>query len=277
MAANVNFFLLDRQRLTGSDTQLFFDQVNAGDHFCNRVFYLNTGVHFDEIELAVFEQELESTCTAIADINTRFSATFADVATQFRGNARCWRFFDHFLVAALHGAVTFRQIDSVALTVSQYLNLDVARIFQVFLHVNHIVAESSFRFRTGHGDGLCQFSVAAHYAHTATAAAAGGFDNHRITNAFSNGTVFIHIVAQRAVRTRYARDARFFHRRDCGYFVAHQANGFCFRANEDKAGAFNLLGKVGVLGEEAVTRMDCYCAGDFSGADDCRDVQITFY
>lgn len=84
MAANVNFFLLDRQRLTGSDTQLFFDQVNAGDHFSNRVFYLNTGVHFDEIELAVFEQELESTCTAIADINTRFSATFADVATQFR-------------------------------------------------------------------------------------------------------------------------------------------------------------------------------------------------
>lgn len=68
-----------------------------------------------------------------------------------------------------------------------------------------------------------------------------------------------------------------FHRRDCGYFVAHQANGFCFRANEDKAGALNLLGKVGVLGEEAVTRMDCYCAGDFSGADDCRDVQITFY
>lgn len=50
----------------------------------------------------------------------------------------------------------------------------------------------------------------------------------------------------------YARNARFFHRRDCGYFVAHQANGFCFRANEDKAGALNLLGKVGVLGEEAV-------------------------
>ena len=60
---------------------------------------------------------------------------------------------------------------------------------------------------------------------------------------FSNGAVFIHIVAQRAVRTRYARNACFFHRRDCGYFVAHQANGFCFRADEDKAGAFNLLGK----------------------------------
>src|SRR5699024_927572 len=204
MAANVNFFLLDRQRWNGSDTQLFFDQVNAGDHFGIRMFYLNTGVHFDEIELAVFEQELESTCAAIADINTRFSTTFADVATQFRGNARCWRFFDHFLVAALHGAVTFRQIDSVALTVSQYLNLDVARIFQVFLHVNHIVAESSFRFRTGHGDGLCQFSVTAYYTHGTTAAAAGGFDNHRVTNAFCNGAVLIHIFAHRAVRTRFA-------------------------------------------------------------------------
>src|SRR5699024_2486090 len=115
------------------------------------------------------------------------------------------------------------------------------------------------------------------YTHTTPVGPVGAFDNHRMTYAFSYGTVFIHIVAQRAVRTWYARNARFFHRRDCRHFVTHQANSVCFRANEDKAGAFNLLGKVGVLGEEAVTRMDCYCAGDFSGAYDCRDVQITFY
>jgi hypothetical protein len=39
---------------------VFFDQVNAGDHFGNRVFNLNTGVHLDEVELAVFEQELNT-------------------------------------------------------------------------------------------------------------------------------------------------------------------------------------------------------------------------
>lgn len=84
MAFHHNFFLLDGKRLACSDTQLLFDQVNAGDHFGNRMLNLNTGVHFDEIELAVLEQELKGTRSTIADIDTRFSATLADVATQFR-------------------------------------------------------------------------------------------------------------------------------------------------------------------------------------------------
>ncbi|XNM59833.1 hypothetical protein ACLK1S_20265 [Escherichia coli] len=45
MAANVNFFLLDSQRSTGSDTQLFFySRLNAGVTFCNLVFYLTIRV-----------------------------------------------------------------------------------------------------------------------------------------------------------------------------------------------------------------------------------------
>jgi hypothetical protein len=69
-------------------------------------------------------------------------------------------------VTTLHGAVTFCQIDRVpALTVSQHLNFDVAWVFQVFSIIS-CVAESRFRFRFGHGDGLRQFSIAAYYAHT---------------------------------------------------------------------------------------------------------------
>jgi hypothetical protein len=60
----------------------------------------------------------------------------------------------------------------------------VAWIFQVFFHVHHVIVESRFRFSFGHGDGLRQFSIAAHNAHTATAAAAGRFDDNRVANAF---------------------------------------------------------------------------------------------
>ncbi|MOA34332.1 hypothetical protein D3C78_1557000 [compost metagenome] len=72
MAVNLHFILFDRQRLTGSDTQLLFDQIHTGDHFGNRVFHLDTGVHFNEIELAVFIQELKGTRTAVADFHTGF-------------------------------------------------------------------------------------------------------------------------------------------------------------------------------------------------------------
>src|SRR5690606_41438676 len=93
----------------------------------------------------------------------------------------------HFLVTTLHGAVTFCQIDCVTLTVSQHLNFDVAWVFQVFFHVHHVITESRFRFRFGHGDGLRQFSIAAYNAHTATAAAPGRFDDHRVPHPFSLG------------------------------------------------------------------------------------------
>jgi hypothetical protein len=132
----------------------------------------------------------------------------------------------------------------------------VAWVFQVFFHVHHVVAESRFRFRFGHGDGLRQFSIAAHNAHTATAAAAGRLDDNRVANAFGMSAVSIHIVGQRAVRAWYGRYAGFLHRGDRRHFVAHQADGVGFRADEDKAGAFNLLSKVGVLREEAITRVN---------------------
>ncbi|MNH16091.1 hypothetical protein D3C79_757210 [compost metagenome] len=117
-------------------------------------------------------------------------------------------------MAALHGAVTFSQIDSVALAVCQHLNFDVAWVFQVLLHIHHVVVESRFGFRFGHGDGLLEIFVAAHYAHAATAAAAGSLDDHRITDALGEGTVFVHVIGQRAVGAWYARYAGFFHRAD---------------------------------------------------------------
>lgn len=257
--------------------QLFFDQVNVGDYFCNWVFYLNMGVYFDEIEFVVFEQEFESICIVIVDINICFSVMFVDVVMQFWGNVWCWCFFDYFLVVVLYGVVMFCQIDSVVLIVSQYLNFDVVRIFQVFFYVNYIVVESSFCFCMGYGDGLCQFSVVVYYVYIVIVVVVGGFDNYWIINVFSNGMVFIYIVVQWVVRIWYVRDVCFFYCCDCGYFVVYQVNGFCFRVNEDKVGVFNLFGKVGVFGEEVVIWMDCYCVGDFSGVDDCWDVQIIFY
>ncbi len=237
---------------------------------------LNTGVHLDKVELAVFIQELEGACAAVTDLHARLGTAFADIATHFHGNARRRRFFNHFLVTTLHRAVAFRQIDGVALTVRQHLNLDVARVFKVLLHVDHVVVESGFRFRTGHVNGVFQLFIAANDAHTAPAAAAGGFDNYRIADALGDGAVLIHIVAQRTVRTRHARHARFFHRVDCRNFVAHQANRFGTRTDENKAGTLYLLGKVGVFRQEAVAWVNRHRAGDFRCGDQRRNVQVAF-
>src|SRR5471030_2809226 len=51
--------LAEAQLLAVGDADLFLHDVDAGDHFGDRVFDLHAGVHLDEIELAVFIQELE--------------------------------------------------------------------------------------------------------------------------------------------------------------------------------------------------------------------------
>ena len=72
MAFDFHFALFDRQWLAGRNAQLLFDQIHTGDHLGNRMLNLDTGVHFDEEELTVFIQELESTCATVADIHTGF-------------------------------------------------------------------------------------------------------------------------------------------------------------------------------------------------------------
>src|SRR5690606_38621518 len=87
--------LLDRQLLPGSDTQLLADQIDTGDHFGDRVFDLHAGVHFNEIELPAFEQELEGAGAAVTDADAGFGADAADLLAQLVADARCRRFFHH--------------------------------------------------------------------------------------------------------------------------------------------------------------------------------------
>ncbi|WP_343390817.1 hypothetical protein [Candidatus Amarobacter glycogenicus] len=47
----LHVLLLQRQRFAGGDAELEFDQVQAGDHLCDRVFDLEPGVHFEEIDV----------------------------------------------------------------------------------------------------------------------------------------------------------------------------------------------------------------------------------
>ena len=57
------------------------------------------------------------------------------------------RFLEHLLVAALERAVALAEVDDRAVVVAENLELDVARVLDVFLHVEIAVAESSRRLR----------------------------------------------------------------------------------------------------------------------------------
>src|ERR1700761_4462644 len=276
VAIDLDVFLANRQLLARGNQQLLAYQVDAGDQFGHRMLHLDTGVHLDEVEAAIFEQEFEGAGAAIADAQAGIDADLANLRAQFRSDTGRWSFFDHFLVASLHRTVALAQVNGMPLAVGEHLDFHVARVFQELLHVHLIVAESGFRFLLGHGDGITQMRFGANDAHAATAAAAGGLDDHGVADLACDADVFVHVVAERAARTGNARYAGCLHGADRFDLVAHQANHVGGRANEDETGFLDLLGKIRALGEKAVAWMDRLRIGDFRRSNDARNIEIAF-
>ena len=184
------------------------------------------------------------------------------------------RFLDHLLVAALHRAVAFAEVDGVALAVGQHLDLDVARVLQELLHVDLFVAERGLGFALGGLDRGDQRGLGMDHAHAASAAAAGGLDDDRVADLAGDAHVLLGVLAERAAAAGHAGHARGLHRADRLDLVAHHPDGFGARADEDEAGGFDAFGEVGVLAEEAVARVDRLGVGDLGGGDDRRHVEV---
>ena len=66
------------------------------------------------------------------------------------------RFLPDLLVAALQRAVALAEMDGVALAVAEHLDLDVARLVEVLLEVDRVVAEGGARLGAGGGERLGQ-------------------------------------------------------------------------------------------------------------------------
>ncbi len=60
------------------------------------------------------------------------------------GNARCWGFFEYFLVTPLQGAVAITKVNGIPLAIGEHLDLHVTGVFQEFFHVDRFIAKGRF-------------------------------------------------------------------------------------------------------------------------------------
>ena len=105
-ARGVDLGLGHREFLAGGDTDLPLDEVDVGDHLAHRVLDLEAGVHLEEEELAVLEDELDGAGAVVADGLGGLDSGFAHRLFDTLGKVRGRGFLDELLVAALRRAVS---------------------------------------------------------------------------------------------------------------------------------------------------------------------------
>ena len=85
-------------------------------------------------------------------------------------------------MSALNAALTFAEVHQISVTVTQDLDLDVARGRDVSLEENTIVAESGECLTARRRNGLIEVGRREHDAHSLATATSGGFHQQRISD-----------------------------------------------------------------------------------------------
>ena len=131
----------------------------------------------------------------------------------------------------------------------------MARAANEFFEIDLVVPESRQALAPRGLDRIGEPGLALYRAHAAPAAAPARLEHHGKTDLPCEARGLVRVAGERAGRRnhRYARRHREFARR---HLVAERAHDIGFRADEDDAGLRARLGEVGVLGQEAVARVD---------------------
>ena len=112
------------------------------------------------------------------------------------------------------------------------------------------------------------------HLHATPATARGGLDQDRVADFAGDLAGALLVVGERAIGARDRGYARLDHGTDGGNLVAHQADGLGGGADEAETALLDLLGKVGVFRQEAVTGVNGVGVRYLGGTDDGRDVEV---
>jgi hypothetical protein len=149
MALEDDVFLGKTQRCAGGNLDLLIDEINTGNHFRDRMLDLNTRIHLNKVELVVFIQKFYRAGPRVVQVSHRLGTDLADCRGSFRGMDGREAFLPHFLVPALQRAITFAKMNGLALSVTENLDLNMARLLEVFFEIDSVIPKSGLCFKTG--------------------------------------------------------------------------------------------------------------------------------
>ena len=164
-------------------------------------------------------------------------------------------------------------MDDVAVRVAQHLDLDVARLLDVFLDKHAVVAKARFRLALRSAEFVAHGTVIGGDAHAFAATAGRRLDHDRIADVARRPDRALGVGhdIEPAGNGRDTGGARQLFRCD---LVAHRGDRGSGRADKGHPGRGQRLGKGRVFGQKPVARMHRLGAALAAGCDDPVDPEI---
>src|SRR5262249_33574471 len=140
-------------------------------------------VHFEEIEALVLSgHELHGAGRIVADRLGERDRLGAHPLARRGVDERRGRLLDHFLIAALDGALALAEMNHIAVLVAKHLDLDVAGIDDELLDEPALIADRRFRLGPRARKAFRPLGRRSGDAHALAAAACRGLDHHRVAD-----------------------------------------------------------------------------------------------
>ena len=268
--------LPDGERLAGGDEHLLADQVEPGDELRHGVLHLDPRVHLhEEVVARSGQQSLDGPGGAVAGSASCVDRDPADPLAERVVDGRRRGLLDELLVAALDRAVALAEVNHVAVTVREHLDLDVARILDEPLDVDRRVGEVLLTLARRGLERAGSGVRPADELHALSATPGRCLDDERVADLVAEGDDGLD-GADRLDRARDDRHSGSTHggaRRRLG---AHQLDRGGRRPDPREARFLDEAGKRSVLGEEAIAGVHCLGPGPERGLDEdvCAEIAL---
>ncbi len=176
-------------------------------------------------------------------------------------------------MAALQRALSFAQVDDVALLIGQHLHLNVTRVDDRFLDINFAIAKRPLRLAARAFERRLEVVGGVDKTHAFATTACGGFQHDRITDARGHFLCLLEgLEASRCAG--HKRNACAFHGLAGAGLRSHSVHGGGRGADEFHPRLDARSGELRILGEKSVSRMDRVCSGSRGDVQKFLNIEI---
>ena len=273
--------LAERHALARSGPDHLLDQIDAGNKLGDRMLHLKPGVHFKEPEcvdaqrLGPVHDEFYRAGPLISNSLRQFHRRVRHGRAHLVRHAGRRRFLDDFLTAALQRAIALIEMDDIPMCVAEDLDFDMARLLDQLFQHDPAIAEGTLGFAHRAFEFGLQLARLGDKTNAAPPAPGDRLDQQRKAHAFRGLGERFEFLAFAAIAGQHGH-ARLFGNALGFIFRAQGPDRLGGRADPDQPGCLDGFGEIGILGQEAIARMDGIGAGRPGRGKDGLDLEIAF-